>query len=194
MQADIGIGFLIATFVGYIFDIPITPYLVLFSVLIALLPDIDFLVEYAERGRVGGKVIGAHRELLHFPILYIIPIAFSYFFVSEVASTIFLLGILCHFLHDTIGIGWGIKWLWPFSTRSYKFFSDRTGRPSKKFIHSWSAEEMPEVAREYGIENWISDIYLHPFSTKTEYWLKVTNFIEWGIFLFGSIILLRAII
>lgn len=193
MQADIGIGFLIAVLVAHIFGIPISLYLVLFSVCVALLPDIDFLVEYAMRGKVGGTEIGAHRELLHFPILFAIPIAFNYFFVSTIAGTIFLFGTLAHFLHDTVGIGWGIKWLYPFSTRSYKLFSDRTGRPSSKFIHSWSAEEMPEIAKQYGNDNWIRDIYLHPFKNRTENWLLTTNFIEWAIFLVGSLTLLRAI-
>lgn len=189
MQADIGFGFLIAVITAHVFGVPITTTLVIICSIAALLPDIDFLVEFFRHGSVGGTVIREHRELLHFPITFIPFIALVWVLFGSVWGFVFLMGTLTHFLHDTVGIGWGIKWFWPISTRAYKLFSDERGRPAWTAT-SWSAEEMPRLAKEHGVEHWIRDIYLKPFSGNTEGWLSLVNIIEWLIFLVGLGVLL----
>lgn len=178
MQADIGLGFLIAVFVSWLFSVDPTVWFILFCVVAALLPDGDFMVEFFKHGSVGGKVIREHRELFHFPISYIPVIVLVFLFAHPMWALALTLGILAHFIHDSIGIGWGIKWFWPFQHHSYKLFSKYDGRMSWKFIHYWQAHEMDQVARDHGIENWITEIYLRPHPI---------NIAEWIVFLLGAV-------
>ena len=46
----------------------------------------------------------------------------------------FGLAVFLHFVHDSVGIGWGIKWLWPFSRKAYKCFSEKDGAFSRRLL------------------------------------------------------------
>ena len=144
------------------FHSDLTFTLVFAGIAFALLPDIDFFIEFFKHGSVGGKVIREHRELTHFPIIYIPVAIFIYLIFGAMWTAMFSLAIFAHFLHDSIGIGWGIKWFWPFSKKAYKFFSEKDGRFSSRLIISWSPEELTEVAANHGDPNWIRNIYLRP--------------------------------
>ena len=166
MFLDIKLGLGWAFLVGLLFGQPLTPLWILSGVVFALLPDIDFWIEYAERGTVGGKVIGAHRTLYHNPIPYI-PIAlFIGTLFGPAWMVLFALGVFGHFVHDLSGMGYGIRLFWPFSDRWYKFFSAKNGEIHYDLDHlvvSWSPEEMRQLVAARGNDNWIKEElrYMH---------------------------------
>ncbi len=164
MFLDIGIGILLSIWTSWFFRENLTFPLVLAGIAFALLPDIDFFVELIKHGSVGGKIIREHRELIHFPIIYIPVAILIYAMFGVMWAVLFSLAIFVHFLHDSIGIGWGIKWFWPFSKRSYKLFSEKNGKFSYQLVVSWNPEELAEVAANYGDPDWIRNFYLrfHP--------------------------------
>lgn len=166
MLLDIAIGIFSSIFVSWFFNFEISSFLVLAGIIFALLPDLDFLVEFIKHGSVGGKVIREHREIIHYPIIYIPIVILIYFLAGIFWTTLFAMGIFAHFIHDSIGIGWGIKWFWPFSKKSYKFFSEKDGSFSNRLVVSWNPEELKEIVLKYGDPDWIKNIYLrlHPVS------------------------------
>ncbi len=141
--------------------------LIAVGILFSLAPDLDVFVELAKRGRVGGRVQGHHRELTHFPLTFIPISAVIYYYFGPVWFWLFVFGIFFHFMHDSIGMGWGIKWWWPFSKKAYKFFSEKNGRlSSKKLIVCWQPEELKKVIYTYGDDHWLRNFYirLHPIA------------------------------
>jgi hypothetical protein len=173
MLLDIKLGLTWALIVAVLFGKTITPEWLIAGVVFALLPDIDFWLEYIKRGTVGGKVIDLHRTLLHAPITYI-PIAlFVGTYFGPAWMSLLALGVLGHFIHDSMGMSYGIRWLWPFSTRWYKLFSSRDGEIHYDLdyvITSWSAEEMETLVRERGNDNWIQE----ELSYMRRHWLSIT--------------------
>ena len=187
MQADIGLGFLIAILTSAVFHFEPTLWFIVFCVLAALLPDIDFTVEFLKHGSVGGKVIREHRELLHFPVTYI-PIIFLVFLAAgPVWASALALGVVSHFIHDSIGVGWGIKWFWPVHKHHYKFFAKNDGSMAWRWLQKWKVEDMPAIAAMYGLEHWIRDIYLKPFPIRVPMWLFWVNISEWAVFIIGAV-------
>lgn len=164
MFLDIGVGILLSIWTSWFFQIDLTFFLIFLGIVFSLFPDIDFLVEFIKHGSVGGKIIREHRELIHFPLLYIPVILIVFTLFGTIWATFLGLGLLAHFLHDSIGIGWGIKWLWPFSKKTYKLFSEKNGKISSRLLVSWDHKELAKIVAEYGDPNWIKNIYmrLHP--------------------------------
>lgn len=160
MFLDIKLGLLWAFLVAIFFERELTPLWILAGVLFALLPDIDFWIEYAMRGTVGGKVMGAHRSLLHNPIPYIPVALFVGTYFGPEWMTLFVLGVFGHFIHDLSGMGLGIRLFWPFSERWYKCFSSKDGEIHYDLDHlycSWSPEEMKILVESRGNNNWINE-------------------------------------
>jgi len=165
MPLDVGVGILLAISCRALFNVPLTASLVLWSIGFALLPDIDVFPELIQRkGKLGGKEIGLHRELAHFPLTYLIPAVIIFYFVGPPWGYLFLCGVLLHLLHDSVGMGWGIKWLWPFSQNSYKFFADRENNMAWQPLIVWKPEALGAAVREYGKPDWFRRYYLelHP--------------------------------
>jgi len=160
MFLDIGIGILLSIWTSWFFHVDLMFTLILMGIIFALLPDIDFFIELIKHDSVGGKVIREHRELTHFPIIYIPVAILVYPIFGAMWVALFSLAILAHFLHDSVGIGWGIKWFWPLSKKAYKFFSEKDGKFSRRLVVSWRPEELTKVAADYGDPNWIRNIYL----------------------------------
>ncbi len=160
MFLDIKLGLLWAFLLAILFEKIITPEWLIAGVMFALLPDIDFWLEYAKRGTVGGKVIDLHRTLFHAPITYI-PIALfigSYFGTEWMC--LFAFGVSGHFIHDSMGMGYGVRWWWPYSTRWYKLFSSKDGEIYYNINHlfvSWSDEEMRKLVAKHGNDNWLKE-------------------------------------
>ncbi len=166
MFLDIAIGILLSIWVNSFFQVNLSMSLIIAGIIFALLPDIDFFIEFTKYGSVGGKVIREHREIMHFPLSYIPSVFLIYILFGSMWAVFFGLAILAHFLHDSVGIGWGIKWLWPFSNRAFKLFSDKRGKLSSHLLVSWDHKELTEVVTKYGDPDWIRNIYLrlHPIS------------------------------
>ncbi len=171
MLLDIKLGLCWAFLVGLFFEQTLTPLWIFAGVFFALLPDIDFWIEYIERGTVGGKTIGAHRTLFHNPSLYIPITLFIGTLFGPAWMTLFALGIIGHFVHDLSGMGYGIRLFWPFSDRWYKFFSDKDGGIHYTLDHllvSWSPKEMQQLVAIQGNDTWFQEdlhyIYEHRLS------------------------------
>ncbi len=171
MFLDIKLGLLWAFLVGLFFEQTLTPGWLLAGVVFALLPDIDFWIEYFQRGTVGGKVIGAHRTWLHNPISYIPIVLLIGTFFEPAWMMLFALGVFGHFVHDLSGMGYGVRLFWPFSPRWYKFFSAKDGEIHYDLDHlvvSWSPEEMTRLVAARGNDNWIKEdlhyLYAHRLS------------------------------
>lgn len=168
MTLDIGIGIFAAIIVAKIFALPLTPLLVGLGIAFALLPDIDFIYTLARNGNGNHRAVARHRDLIHYPVLYLPIGALITSAFGAPWALLFLLGSLGHFIHDSIGIGWGIPWLWPFTDRNYTFVY-RYSPPGKKLpqrlVHRWERGELDQLIDEYGDPDWLKNIYLklHPF-------------------------------
>lgn len=139
------------------------------GVLFAVLPDLDFLLSRLLRMP---RSDARHRELLHLPLLYLpVGVLVLYPFGRELVG-VFLAASVCHFLHDSIGIGWGIRWLYPLTRDSYSFLyhihdmSAVPRIPAYKFVFVWRESELNETVDKYGDPHWLRNIYLtlHPYS------------------------------
>lgn len=163
MLLDIGLGIFIAIATSKVFGQAFDWRLVVASIVLMLLPDTDVLFGFL-KGRGLGSFGHEHRNFFHYPIVYVgIGLIFlfllgldkKWFFVFAIASFL-------HFLHDSIGIGWGIQWLWPFSDTYYAFLY--LYKMPFRFIYSFTPAKQVDVAKKFGDSNWIKNIYFnfHP--------------------------------
>ncbi len=182
MFADIGIGIILSVGVSKIFSVELTWFLVFLGVIFALIPDFDFILALISKCFKNSfiKSYDFHREISHFPIIYLIVSLLVFLFAGKFFGFLFFFGTLCHFLHDSVGTGWGIKWFWPFSKKSYKLFSDQQGRLFWK-IAIWDEEALHETQVKFGNPNWIRDIYFRP---------TVVSISEFAILVVGIIVLI----
>lgn len=161
MLLDVALGILGSIAFARLFETDLNTYLIFSSIGLALLPDLDFLIQWIRKSKLG-EVNYSHRELLHYPIFFVLA-GFTISFLFDVRyGALFIALTLLHFLHDSIGIGWGVIWLYPFSQRSYKFFSEKNGRFSTNFLVSWTPEELQRVEAQHGDKDWLRNIYLRP--------------------------------
>lgn len=164
MLIDILAGIILSLGVAHIFEMPLNPWWILLGAIFALLPDLDFFVEYFQRGTVGGKKLGAHRVLTHIPLLFVVPAILLYVFVSTPLAILFLVCILWHFAHDSHAMGYGYRLLYPFSNKFYKFFSDKEGNykyDTKHILTSWTKAEVETLHAKHGNDDWIQDHLRH---------------------------------
>src|ERR1043166_1457460 len=109
MFLDLGVGIL----AGLLLKEPVW-----LGIIFSLLPDIDALVNLAQFKST--RFAYHHRDLLHKPMVFAVLGVGLYLFNSTLGA-LFLLCSLAHFVHDSIGIGWGVQWLWPFNTDHFSF-------------------------------------------------------------------------
>lgn len=136
-------------------SLPAVPLIIVYALgtILAVLPDIDIALH---RFAISSKPedISDHREMLHKP-LFIIPIfAFLYVF-SPFWAYLTGLCLLAHFVHDSTGSGYGVKWFLPFSDRTYKLCR-------KNLICSWTAEEVRKNPWKPTLDEWLEEYYLKP--------------------------------
>ena len=177
MLLDIGVGILIAIGVSKLFALPLTLFFVASGIFFSLLVDADALINLIRYRGIGKSY--KHRDLFHIPLLYI-PIGMIIVFIvssmsdigntsSTALSILFGLCSLAHFIHDSIGIGWGVKWLAPFSSDQYSFFYQynayQAGLASKHGVYVWKHGEIDTLEKKYGDKDWFRKIYLrfHPY-------------------------------
>lgn len=169
MFFDIGIGIILAWLTSVIFNIELSWNLVLLGATFSLLPDLDVLFHLKSGKNLGSHRGHDHRDLWHYPLVYI-PIGTAIFAIFSIQLAFLFAAIsLIHFLHDSIGIGWGIQWLYPFSQRHFSFlyhYDVYRNKLPKKIVYSWSHFEAGELSDMYGDRNWIKNIYLkwHPYA------------------------------
>ncbi len=158
MFLDIAIGIGGALLFAFFTEHELTTLLLLVSICLALLPDLDF-VWHLFRGKAIDKHAHEHRNLLHYPLLllpFVFCCAFPFGFEYALLATVLTGG---HFVHDSIGIGWGVQWLYPFDKRYFKFFEDG------KNLCGRSPEQVAFAAERHGDDDWLKNIYLRPNRT-----------------------------
>lgn len=169
MPLDIAVGIFLAMGVSRFFGHDATGTLVAAGIIFALLPDADYLAHLA-RGN-SSKNAHRHRDLFHIPLLFIpIGVLILHPFGRE-WQILFGAASIAHFLHDSIGIGWGVQWLWPFLSEHYSFLyvyrpPNRADRMPRKWFYAWPHRDIESLAARYGDEDWIKNIYFkfHPFA------------------------------
>lgn len=164
MPLDLGLGLVSGVLAHHVFGIS-PGWAILLAVTFILLPDLDGVIQVVRRGRLGGMDF-QHRDLLHRPLLYV-PIGTTLAFLAAgwQIAILFAAMSLAHFLHDSIGTGWGVAWLRPFSRDYFKFFSEDKGDASvtwRKTVVRWTPEQQRAIAAQYGNPNWLRDMYLRP--------------------------------
>ena len=169
MLLDIGIGILAAIFLSSTLHISAIGWWIGAGIVFALLPDADYLLYLV----TGGSSHSAHkhRDLLHYPFLYI-PVGMVLLALFGTSwSLLFGICSLAHFIHDSIGIGWGVQWLWPISCKHFSFFyiykpRHKTEKLPRKLLYAWEHGAIEELNARYGDEEWIRNIYLrwHPYA------------------------------
>src|SRR3989344_2773151 len=169
MPLDIGIGILGAIGISRSFGLPLTAELVVGGIIFALLADADLLWHLIRGGTM--KNGHRHRDLLHYPILFIPVGCVAVYFVGGLPwAALFFTTSLAHFLHDSIGIGWGVAWLWPFNTHRYSFlyvFQPRHRKPMpRQLVYVWPDHKIDELEREFGDPDFMTHVYwqLHPYA------------------------------
>jgi|GEM_PF-653246 hypothetical protein len=180
MLLDIGVGIMMALFFSKIFalsfTIPVGYFMIIAGIVFSLLMDTDALINLIIQR--GTETSYKHRDLFHLPLLYIPSGMVILYFYQPELSLLFGLCSLCHFIHDSIGLGWGVKWLYPFSDDQYSFFyqynAHRVGlRPSEQKttcgkwgMYVWKSADIDRLEEKYGDKAWFQHIYLswHPYS------------------------------
>ncbi len=163
MHADIGIGIILSIIFTQLFGVDLNIYYILSAILFILLPDIDMLIFVIPGLK---KIFMGHRQWTHRPLLYL-PIAITILFiVGPFWALLFFFAITAHLIHDTLWLGTGIMWLWPFSHRTFKMFPDKGEHITSVSFISWkSAEEELEWRWKdgHGTRNhWVSLFYFRP--------------------------------
>ncbi len=170
MFLDIGIGILVSILAGELFDVSLAPLLIGVGIIFALLPDLDIIVDLTMRVLRKRKRLD-HREVWHYPLIFIPSVALLIYLVSSpIYVFMFVMITLLHFLHDSMGIGWGVYWLYPFSDKRYSFIYQydvfKHKFEPKKLVYSWTPQEVQKLSDEFGDPKWIKTIYfkLHPYA------------------------------
>lgn len=168
MLFDIGIGIIIGVLFHSTSDVFTLSTFVSVGILFSLLPDIDFPIHFLRGGTFENEY--KHRNLLHVPLL-LWPIGSAVvYLINPILVPMFLVGTLIHFMHDSVGIGWGVRWFYPFSKTHYAFlYRVRTGTFTeipKQLVYAWTPEQVDEYAEVYHDEDWIRNIYFkwHPYA------------------------------
>lgn len=173
MPLDIAVGILCSLVLAHAFGLRASLSLILFGVGSALLPDIDVLPVFR-------RVTYDHRSSFHWPLVYV-PVAAMLLALDPLYGELFLLAICAHFIHDTVGIGWGVAWFAPFSLRKF-LFPERDRRREYGWLMTWLPEEEGAMAAKYHDPHWLRTWYARP---------TLLAFIEYGA-LVCSIIALAA--
>lgn len=156
MFFDIGVGLLIASIVGNHMQAQ-SPWLMLaVGVAGSLWPDIDFLVWLARRKKLD-HLAHKHRDLLHKPLMFVPLFSIAvYYTLGQAAFAAFQLASIAHFLHDSIGHGWGIKWLWPLTDR---YFCLRSVGEAKPRFYAWTPVQQDVMCEKFGNRHWARQSY-----------------------------------
>lgn len=175
MPLDIALGFLGAIIYAWVTYTDLTIGLLLLGALFALLPDVDFLVSWMRKEQLSA-VDHTHRDLLHHPLPYLAVGGLLVWLTAPDYTLLFLGLSVTHFIHDSIGVGWGIPWLSPLSRRYAKFFALRDNTPSWTSFVLWTQAERDALIARYHNPDWLRATY-----TK----ITVTSIVEYVAFLLG---------
>ena len=179
MFLDIAVAIVVTKLVSLSLHQDPSALLFMFAICSSLFPDIDILSPAVKKYFFKKQVIN-HRTFLHYPALYILP-SLLLLTISGKLAFIFSICIFLHFVHDTFFLGWGVLWLWPFSSTRFKCFPDRDGKIVNLGLVTWKENEEKEIIRRYHNPHWIQDFYLRP---------NIVAYIEYGAIFLAFIILI----
>ncbi len=174
MPFDIGIGILLGLWLGPQDSILVNAAL---GALLVLLPDADmlFFLTFKRLKIKGTERLRDHRELFHYPLIYMFCGIVLLVILWPALIPLFIAASLTQFVHDSVGIGWGIPWLYPFSKKYYKFLYQydlhHAGQP-QKFVWVWSKSEQNKLFDKYGDKDW----HKHTFQiTQYAFWWHLSE-------------------
>ena len=151
-----GIGLLLATLFGQAVGGESSLILLLAGVVSSLWPDVDFIV-WVARGHKVDHLAHKHRDLLHRPFALTPLLTLGVWaWLGPLYALLFCAATLAHFIHDTIGHGWGIRWFWPIDSR-YWCYRSFDNRPAK--MYAWTLSEQDQLCEQYGNRNWATEGY-----------------------------------
>lgn len=163
MLLDVAIGLILAMLMLPYTPWTSLPWFSLYTVAFALAPDLDVILS-----RLLNIPSTRHRELLHRPLLVIPGTFFLIAPFDLMLATTAVAALFLHFLHDSIGIGWGVQWLYPISRDSFSFLYHLPGGRKMRWhpIYRWKHGEIEHLAAQYGDPHWFRNIYLrcHPYA------------------------------
>jgi len=163
---DIAAGIALALLVAHVFGFFASPLFILAGIACALFPDIYTILS---RNSALRRVIGEHRSAIHYPLPYIVILPIVWLVFGNAPVLLFSLGVFYHLAHDTFFLGYGIKWLWPFSERSFSFFHDKDGRITSDIL-IWEPKDDARIRAIYQSPHWIRDFYFRPS------WISLTEY------------------
>ncbi|OGZ35057.1 MAG: hypothetical protein A2174_00520 [Candidatus Portnoybacteria bacterium RBG_13_41_18] len=138
------------------YGLDVIPHVIIYGIIFALLPDIDMIIWLKKDDWRINKWAHEHREhFLHYPLFYLPTVTLilwscqNYFYII-----LFIYCSLWHFLHDSFGLGWGLKWLFPISDKWYKFFAAKHDKKNIRFLTTWTSEELIMEVEKRGDDNW----------------------------------------
>ena len=158
---DAGIGLIVSAIMLEWFQAPHTIWFIIWTVVWAYLPDLDGAFHFIKTGKAVADLENGrdHREGLHYPLMWsIFFVILFYLFGVNVWLISALVAIMLHFLHDMIGIGWGIQLFAPIDWGSYKFFSKKWVSADVSLtpvVTRYSKEELRKALIKYGEADWI---------------------------------------
>ncbi len=154
MFQDIGVGIFISILASHFGGVPLSVVLVAWCVACSLVPDIDLVLP--------PWLVGGHHGLTHYPATQLAVSVGVFAMLGPLWAATYLAAVFAHIAHDTIFLGWGIKWFWPLSQRSFKFFPDKGGVITSQILLSFLPEEEERLKQVYGSPHWIRMFYFRP--------------------------------
>ncbi len=174
MPFDIGMGILVPLALHHFFGFPLTQEYILGGIIFSLLMDLDFLVaifkDITKKTRGNSSHVHSHRDLFHYPLIYLPLGTFIASLFGSEWATLFFITSLIHFVHDSIGLGWGVQWLYPFSSTYYGFIYRYQPKGKKPFplwqLYTIKKSEMKSAIEKWDDPHWIRNIYFkcHPYA------------------------------
>lgn len=152
---DVGMNLLVVHILGKIFG-PVPVWIYGVGVLFAPLPDFDALFQKFR----GQEIDSKHRDIAHQPILLVIPAFIIISLFSKFWALLVSLCFLAHYFNDSITVGWGIKWLAPFSSNQYQFFT-RNAQWRIVLVRVWTPNELARI-QPMPMKEWLQTYYLKP--------------------------------
>lgn len=162
MPLDLAVGILLSLGLSALFGVEPTGFIVAVGIAAAFLPDVDVIL-LALVPPIK-KIIGEHRSVLHYPLLYVPIVAMIWMAFGTFFALLIGLGVLWHFIHDTIFLGWGLAWLAPFSMRKWKLFPVYGAQIHwREGLVTWLPDKEPALRKAWLPADWDDRTWIHVF-------------------------------
>ncbi len=106
-----------------------------------------------------------HRNYTHFPLTYLL-FGIILLMMEKNVGILFIVNLTLHFIHDSLGTGFGIAWLYPFKKSHYKFFARFDGQLSKNLVQVWLPKVRERVIKAFEDTNWMQNLYVNSWKKK----------------------------